>query len=88
MVQRECSSSPIADTRLDMWLTLSRNATLKLNQPGYIIGTEKIDVSQSMFGVSVGDPYYFTAHVNRLGYGGYCVRCERRPRGTGPTDVL
>jgi hypothetical protein len=52
---------------------LSRNATLKLNQPGYIIGTEKTDVSQSIFGFSVGDPYYFTAHVNRLGYGGYCV---------------
>jgi hypothetical protein len=64
---------PIAQTRLNMWLTLSRNVTLQLNQPNHASGIEAIPVSQSISGLTAGDFYYFTAQVNRLGYDGFCV---------------
>ena len=46
--------------------------TLQLNQPSHPNGMEVIDASQSVSGVTIGDIYYFSAHVNRLGYDGYC----------------
>jgi hypothetical protein len=55
-----------------MWLTLSRKMTLQLNQPSHPNGMEAIDASQSVSGITIGDTYYFSAHVNRLGYDGYC----------------
>jgi hypothetical protein len=55
-----------------MWLNLSRKMTLQLNQPSHPNGMEAMDASQSVSGVTIGDTYYFSAHVNRLGYDGYC----------------
>jgi hypothetical protein len=72
-VRRECSSDSIARVQLDKWLTLLRNATLRVNQPAQVNGLEAADLSQIISGIPVGDSYYVTAQVNRLGWDGYCV---------------
>jgi hypothetical protein len=56
-----------------MRLTIFRLATLTMNQPRDVSGLEAIDVSRSISGITVGNSYYVTAHVHRLGWNGKCV---------------